>query len=108
MALIKNYNYQLKYTNSRIANDVNFKEQFTEAKEEHTETLIIQTAYFNISKIEGDKNKLYFVLCIYKDSTKQFLVDFKRYDFTPDTSSEQTLNFYTQAYNYLKKLTSVA
>ncbi len=103
MALVVTYNYELTYINTKIQLDDKFKSEFPEVKEQMTEIIKIKDAYCEIVKIEGSKEKMDIVLSIYKDKTKNYVLETKVYSFVPSASSDSPNNF-KQGYEYLKTL----
>ncbi|WP_303984669.1 hypothetical protein [Niallia circulans] len=103
MALVMNYNYELTYINTKIQLDPKFKSEFNEVKEQITETLVVKDAYFQIVKIEGNKEKMDIVLSVYKDNTKKYVLETRVYSFNPSVSFDSPNNF-KQGYEYLKTL----
>lgn len=101
MAISKKYLLRVVYTNDRLQRDASFAGS-TGLAGKIEEFVEIPNAHIAIDKIEGDKNILLISVNIYKDATKQQLLERKQHNFVPDTSSDDTANFYVQGYGYLK------
>lgn len=67
------------------------------------ETMEFVEAYHQITNVVGDKNKLTYTFTVYKDNTKNIVVDSKMYDFIPD-SAENTERWDKQCYEHAKTL----
>lgn len=90
MALKLKKEYVLKYVNL-IDN------------EDTIEKPMLCESYIKISHIEGNKNGINLIVNIYSDNTKNFLLETKKIEFTPDLD-ENSENFIKQGYLYLKSL----
>lgn len=64
-------------------------------------------AYLQITSLEGNKDGVKLLLTIYADSTKELVVDYKYYTFTPSVT-DGSANFIQQGYEYLKTLPEFA
>lgn len=66
------------------------------------QTLHFDEAYHKITSLNGDKNFINIQITIYSDSSKEYALDQKGYNFIPDLLD--TKNFIEQGYEYLKTL----
>lgn len=95
MALTKQITKTKIYQNQQDFKDIIEKQQLYPA------------AYLQITNIEGNKDKVKLLLTSYADSTKETVVDYKYYTFTPNVDLGST-NFIQQGYEYLKTLPEFA
>lgn len=95
MALLLNYTKNKVYYYNYRDNDKISKQQ------------TYPNAYLQITSLEGNKEKVKILLTAYTDETKQNIVDYKHYTFTPSVT-DGSENFIAQGYEYLKTLPEFA
>lgn len=65
--------------------------------------LEFQNSYHQIDMLNGNKDGLSFIVCIYDSQQKTNLISQKTFSFVPSVAPD-SLNFIAQGYNYLKTL----
>ena len=92
---------QMNITKTEIYRNENNPEDVVEKQNAYTQ------AYFQITAIDGDKEKLKIRVTTYNDATKQQVIGQRFYAFTPSVA-DGSENFIRQGYEYLKTLPEFA
>lgn len=92
---------QMNITKTEIYRNENNPEDVVEKQNAYPQ------AYFQITAIDGDKEKLKIRVTTYNDATKQQVIGQRFYAFTPSVADDSE-NFIRQGYEYLKTLPEFA